>query len=82
MPFTTFQNEQLLYQHPNGEVLVIADTAMGRSFVAVTKDGFRTDYPIFERLAGSSTTRWDNPEWFTKGFRDKVLRVMLVVGRK
>lgn len=79
--FTTFPNEELLYEHPNGEALVAADTATGRAFVAVTKDGYRTDYPVFERLSGSSTTRWDNPEWFTKGFREKCLRVMLVAGR-
>lgn len=75
--YTTFPNESLVYRHPNGEVLVTAYTATGRAFVAVTKDGYRTDYPVLESLAGSSIVRWDNPEWFTKGFRDKCVLAML-----
>lgn len=77
MKYTTFPNETLLYKHPNGEALVMADTVSGRSFIAVTQDGFLTDYPVLERLSGSCTTRWNNPEWFTKGFREKCLKVML-----
>ena len=80
--YTTFPNEELLLRMPNGEVLVAADTCTGRAYVAVTKDGYRTDSPVFERLSGSTTTRWDNPEWFTKRFKQLCLKVMLIRGRQ
>jgi hypothetical protein len=77
VPITTFENESLVYKHPNGESLVLADMATGRGFVAVTKDGFRTDYPMLRSTGGGSITVWDNPEWFTKGFKRKCLLAML-----
>jgi hypothetical protein len=71
--YTTFPGERLVYLHRNREALVTAVTVAGREYVACARDGFRTDYP--HRYAGpaSGDTRvfWDNPEWFTKGFRER-----------
>lgn len=45
MSYTTFPDEILVYRHRNGETLVTAMVLGKRSYVAVTRDGFRTDYP-------------------------------------
>lgn len=72
MKFTTFQNEKVILKHGR-EVLVEVDDAREankgkRMMVACHKDGFRTDYPLFygERV------QWDNPEWFSNEFKEKV----------
>ncbi len=72
MSLTTFQNEKIILKH-NGETLVEVDDARPankgkRMVVAVTRDRLRTDYPVFY---GKIVT-WDNPEWFSKGFKLRV----------
>lgn len=75
MTHTTFPNEEVLLTMPNGEVLVRTDALhrLGKQFVAVTRDGFRTDYPYFDTVR---TTCWDNPEWFTKKFIERASRII------
>lgn len=72
---TTFPDEEILLQMPNGEALVHAyfPGTKRHGYVAVTKDGFRTDYPLF--IGGK--VFWDNPEWFTNKFRDKAAEQIL-----
>jgi hypothetical protein len=72
--YTTFEDECAVYVHRNGEALVTATINGQRSYVAATKDGFRTDYPI---NYGTGQVGWDNPEWFTKGFKDKARKAIL-----
>ena len=78
MNYTTFKDEVLMYRHPNGEALVStrAGHKDGRQFVAVTADGFRTDYPHWDTV---SSVRWDNPEYFTKGFRNRAASIIFNV---
>lgn len=57
--YTTFKDERIVYVHRNGEALVTALINGKREYVAVTKDGFRTDYP---RDYGMRSIFWDNPE--------------------
>jgi hypothetical protein len=72
--YTTFEDEQVVYVHPNGEALVTATINGKREYVAATKDGFRTDYPID---SGTGQVEWDNPEWFTDGFKSKARKAIL-----
>ena len=65
--YTTFADERAVYVAANGEALVTATIHGYRVYVAATKDGYRTDYPID---IGKGQVSWDNPEWFTKGFKD------------
>lgn len=69
MKSTTFENEVECITH-NHEKLVLADVRGKRTFVAVTRDGFRTDFPIF--YTHNRSTAWDHPEWFSRKFKDKV----------
>ncbi len=71
--YTTFADEKLVYLHRNGEVLVTATIHGYRVYVAVTKDGYRTDYPID---IGKGQVSWDNPEWFTNGFKNKAIKAI------
>lgn len=70
---TAFANEQVVFALPSGEALVTVDRQTGdgdpRMLVAVTADGFRTDYPI---QYDNGNLGWDNPEWFSDEFKDKV----------
>ena len=72
--YTTFEDEQLVFALPNGEALVTATIHGKREYVAATKDGFRTDYPIDY---GNGQIGWDNPEWFTEGFKSKARSAIL-----
>jgi hypothetical protein len=74
MAYTTFPNEKVLVQ-ANGCTLVECDALHrpGRQYVAVTRDGFRTDYPHWD---GVSHVVWDNPEWFPVTFREKAGRAI------
>ena len=72
MQYTSFASESLLYLHRNNEALCEVVTANGRQYCAVTKDGYRTDWPTFD----GQTVRWDNPEWFTKGFKVRAARIV------
>jgi len=76
--FTTFADERLVYLHRNGEALVTATIAGKRSYVACTCDGYRTDYPYTYLGPASADERvfWDNPEWFTNGFKVKVAKLV------
>jgi hypothetical protein len=76
--YTTFPDERLVYRHRNGEALVTAIVLSKRSYVAVTRDGYRTDYPHTYDGPASNDTRvfWDNPEYFTKGFKDKAYKAI------
>ena len=74
---TAFANEITLLR-VGRETLVEVDCALPsnkgrRMFVAVTRDGFRTDYPYCE-FAPENRVLWDNPEWFSKRFRVRVAR--------
>lgn len=72
MALTTYKNEKFIFAAKNGEALVSVSRENGAPFfVAVTRDGFRTDYPMWD---GVSMVRWDHPEWFTKAFRARVAR--------
>ena len=73
--YSTFPDESLVYLHRNGEALVTATIAGKRSYVAVTRDGFRTDYPCCY-YGNDPRVFWDNPEYFTKGFRDRVFKLV------
>ena len=72
--YTTFEDERVVYVHSNGEALVTATINGKREYVAATKDGFRTDYPIDY---GTGQIGWDNPEWFTKGFKSAARKAIL-----
>ena len=72
--YTTFADEKLVYLHRNGEALVTATIAGKREYVAATKDGYRTDYPYMYPNDDTHTVYWDNPEWFTKGFKNKAIK--------
>lgn len=76
--YTTFPDEILVYLHRNGEALVTANIQGKRSYVAVTRDGYRTDYPYQYNGPASNDTRvfWDNPEWFTQGFKAQVIKAV------
>jgi len=66
--YTTYPDETVIYTHSNGEVLCEVEGRLEphrKFFVAVTKDGFCTDYPLW---TGTGVV-WDNPERFTKAFR-------------
>jgi hypothetical protein len=73
MAYTTFPNEKVLVQS-NGCTLVECDALHrpGRQYVAVTRDGFRTDYPHWN----GTYVGWDNPEWFPVTFREKAGRAI------
>ena len=75
--YTTFEDERAVYVHPNGEALVTATINGKRDYVAATKDGFRTDYPIDY---GNGQVGWDNPEWFTQGFKKRA-RTAILAGK-
>ena len=49
-----------------------------RMLVAVTKDGYRTDYPI---AYDSGSIGWDTPEYFTKRFRERAARHIRAFGK-
>lgn len=72
--YTTFEDERAVYVHRNGEALVTVTINGTRVYVAVTKDGFRTDYPIDY---GTGQVGWDNPEWFTAGFKSNARKAIL-----
>ena len=77
--YTTFADEKLVYLHKNGEALVTATMADDhRAYVAATRDGYRTDYPYTYSGPASNDDRvfWDNPEWFTKGFKTRVAKLV------
>lgn len=77
--YTTFKNETVVLRHGR-EVLVQVDREVGqpgRMFVAVTSDRFRTDYPLLYNHNGQVV--WDNPEWFSIKFKDKVAKVMRLI---
>jgi hypothetical protein len=78
MAYSTFPDEKLVYLHRNGEALVSATIQGKRSYVAVTRDRFKTDYPYHYDGPASNDDRvfWDNPEWFTKGFKEKVAKLV------
>lgn len=78
MKYTTFPDERLVYVHRNGEALVTAIVLEKRSYIAVTRDGFRTDYPYCYDGSASADARifWDNPEWFTQGFKAKAYKAI------
>lgn len=65
MTLTAFAEEKLLLQLPNGEALLVAKMRNGWGYVAVAKDGFRTDYPLLV----NNGLLWEHPELFTEGFR-------------
>lgn len=74
---TTFANETRLLS-VGRETLVEVDCARPsqkgkRMFVAVTRDGFRTDYPYCQ-FAPENRVLWSNPEWFSRRFRERVAR--------
>jgi hypothetical protein len=74
---TSFNNEKLIFSR-NGESLVQVDDARPankgkRMYVAVTKDGFRTDYP----LSNGKRVTWDNPEMFSSQFRKQAEMAIL-----
>jgi len=84
---TTYIGEKRLFTLGNEcLVSVIRPHTCGkaRMLVAVTADGYRTDYPIWygdaspesREIPGFSRSRigWDNPEWFTKRFRERAAR--------
>lgn len=72
---TTFRGEKRLYTY-NKEALVEVDRpdSIARMLVAVTRDGYRTDYPI---LYDSGKVGWDHPEWFSKGFLAGAAKLIL-----
>jgi len=73
---TTFANEKRLLT-VGRECLVEVDKAAGapgRMLVAVTRDGFRTDYPITYE---SGAVAYDNPELFSKRFKERAKRFIL-----
>jgi hypothetical protein len=75
--YTTFEDEKLVFQLPNGEALVTATIAGKREYVAAAKDGYRTDYPYMYPNDDTHTVYWDNPEWFTKDFKKKAIRAIV-----
>ena len=70
---STFPNEEVVLRLAPDGGLAMADMVGGRQYVAVTADGYRTDYPI---MHDDGRVYWDNPEWFPKSFREKVQRAM------
>lgn len=66
--YTGFPEEKLLIFFI-GEVLVQARTSFGLELIAVSDNGFNTDYPKWEN---SKVVRWDNPEYFSEEFKKTV----------
>src|SRR5208282_4260104 len=65
---------------PSGEVLVKGDTAQGRRYVAITADGYLTDYPLM--YDHNKQVVWDNPEWFSEEFKASVAKQLRSEGTK
>lgn len=77
MNLTTFANETVLLR-VGRETLVEVDCALPsdagkRMFVAVARDGLRTDYPYCQ-FAPENRVLWYNPEWFSERFRCRCAR--------
>lgn len=71
---TTYANETRVFTLGREALVSVArpDTCgKARMLVAVTRDGFRTDYP---RAYWNGTVGWDSPELFSKRFRERAKR--------
>lgn len=67
---TTFACEQRVLT-VGREALVSANLPVGlsgRMLVAITRDGFRTDYPM---AYDSGRVVYDHPEWFSRRFKER-----------
>ncbi len=72
---TTFRNETLLLSVGNARLVEVdrpfPEDAGKRMFVAVHRDGLRTDYPL---MTEPGRIYWGTPEWFTRRFRVRASR--------
>lgn len=65
---TTYLGEKRLLTVGNEALVSVIrphTAKQGRMLVAVTRDGYRTDYPI---RYDNGSVAFDNPEWFSKRF--------------
>lgn len=68
---TTFIGEKRLLTVGNEALVSVIrpnTSNQARMLVAITCDGFRTDYPI---AYDSGKIGWDNPEWFGERFKER-----------